>query len=695
MLKSFNRRALLQGASAGAFAIAFAGAPAFRSDAAAAVGKPVIGTWGFDLDGMDKAVAPGDDFFRHVGGTWMKNTKIPDDRSRWGSFNMLAAKSEEDVRDVIETAAKGRPAKGSVARKTVDYFESYNNVAGINAKGLEPAKADLARIAALQTHEDIVRLWSSKDFRASLPVGMGVSLDAKRPDVYIISIGQSGLGMPDRDYYLKEDEKSSGIRTKYKSYVDKLLTLAGVQGGADRAGAILALETKIATQHWPRDKSRNRDLTYNPKTRAELQAFAPAFPWQVALDTFGAPQQDFFIVAQLDAVQGLAKLFRETPVEQWRDYMTFHYLNTFSDVLPSSFDEASFEFNDKTVTGQLQQRDRWKRAVSVMSGTPFNAPMGEAVGQLYVRKYFTPRAKQEMGKLVENLRVAYKERIRKLPWMSEETKLQALTKLEKINVKIGYPDKWRDYADLEIAAGDAFGNRKRELAFNRERDLRRLAGRANRNEWNMAPQTVNAYYSSVWNEIVFPAAILQAPFFDVNADPALNYGGIGAVIGHEMGHGFDDQGSKSDGDGILRKWWNEEDERRFKLLGDKLAEQYSKFEVLPGLFLNGRLSLGENIGDLGGLNVALEAYKVSLTGKDAPVIDGFTSIQRFFLGFGQIWRTIMREEALRNQVMTGPHSPAEYRANGTVRNMDEWYAAFNVGEAAKLYLPPDQRVRIW
>jgi len=695
MLKPLNRRALLQGASAGAVAITLAGAPAFRSSAAAAVGKPVIGTWGFDLDAMDKAVVPGDDFFRHVGGTWMKNTQIPDDRSRWGSFNILAAKSEDDVRDVIETAAKAKPAKGTVARKVVDYFESYNNVANINAKGLEPAKADLSSIAALRTHEDVVRLWASKDFRASLPVGMGVTLDAKRPSVYIVAIGQSGLGMPDRDYYLKEDEKFSGIRSKYKSYVETLLSLAGVQGGAERAEAILGLETKIATLHWPRDKSRNRDLTYNPKTRAELQAFAPAFPWQVALDTFGAPQQDFFIVAQLDAVEGLAKLFRETSVEQWRDYLTFHYLNNYADVLPASFDDASFDFNGKTVTGQPQQRDRWKRAVSAMSGTPFNAPMGEAVGQLYVRKYFTPRAKQEMGKLVENLRTAYKERIRKLPWMSEETKVLALTKLEKINVKIGYPDKWRDYAGLEIIAGDAFGNRKRELAFNRERDLRRLASGANRNEWNMAPQTVNAYYSSVWNEIVFPAAILQAPFFDVNADPAVNYGGIGAVIGHEMGHGFDDQGSKSDGDGVLRKWWNEEDERKFKLLGDSLANQYSKFEALPGLFVNGRLTLGENIGDLGGLNVSLEAYKISLAGKDAPVVDGFTGIQRFFLGFGQIWRQLIRDEALRNQVVSDPHSPGEFRANGTVRNMDEWYAAFSVGESAKLYLPPDQRVRIW
>jgi predicted metalloendopeptidase len=366
-----------------------------------------------------------------------------------------------------------------------------------------------------------------------------------------------------------------------------------------------------------------------------------------------------------------------------------------ADVLPRAFDDASFDFNGRTVTGQPQQRDRWRRAVLVMSGTPFNAPMGEAVGQLYVKRNFSPQAKAAMSQLVENLRAAYKVRISKLPWMSEETKQAALKKLEKINVKIGYPNKWRDYASLDIVAGDVFGNRKRETAFQRARDVARLSKPADRSEWGMAPQTVNAYYSSTWNEIVFPAAILQPPFFDLNADPAVNYGGIGAVIGHEMGHGFDDQGSKSDGDGVFRKWWNADDESRFKVLGDKLAEQYSKFEALPNLYVNGRLTLGENIGDLGGLNVALEAYKISLNGKEPPPIDGFTSTQRFFLGFGQIWRQLIRDEALRSQVVSDSHSPGEFRANGTVRNMDEWYDAFGVKDGAKLYLEPEERVRIW
>ncbi|MDZ4741662.1 MAG: M13 family metallopeptidase [Alphaproteobacteria bacterium] len=690
---NLNRRAFFMGAAA--VTLAGVGAGVWQVAARAATGKPAIGTWGFDPAVMDRTVNPGDDFFRFGGGTWMKTTQIPADRSRWGSFNMLAAQSEDDVRGAIEMAANGPMPAGSVARKAVDYFRSFNDMAAIEAKGLEPAKADLARIAAVQTHEDVVRLAAERDFRASLPIAMGVSLDAKRPDVYIVSVSQSGLGMPDRDYYLKDDAKFAGTRAKYRVYVETMLRLANYPDAVAGADAVLGIERLIAEQHWPRDKSRNRDLTYNPKGRADLIGAAPEFPWDVALESFGAPAQDFFIVAQVDAVRALAKLFRGTKIETWRAYLTFHYLNTAAELLPRAFDDAAFEFNGLTVTGQLKQRDRWRRAVTAMSGSPFNAPMGEAVGQLYVRKSFSPQAKAAVGQLVENLRAAYKERIAKLSWMSEETKIAALRKLEKINVKIGYPGNWRDYAELEIKAGDAFGNRRREQAFNRARDIRRLGGRANRAEWNMAPQTVNAYYSSTWNEIVFPAAILQPPFFDLNADAAVNYGGIGAVIGHEMGHGFDDQGSKSDENGVFRKWWNADDERRFKELGDRLADQYSKFEALPGLFVNGRLTLGENIGDLGGLNVALEAYKISLGSKEPAVIDGFTGIQRFFLGFAQIWRQLIREEALRNQVVSDSHSPGEFRANGTVRNMDEWYEAFGVQAGAKLFVAPEQRVRIW
>jgi putative endopeptidase len=696
MSMQLNRRAMLMGA-AGAASLAALGLTegVFQQAARAAVGKSAIGTWGFDIAAMDRAIDPGDDFFRHTGGTWMKTNQIPGDRSRWGSFDILGAKSEDDVRAAIEGAAKASPRAGSPERKAVDYYQSYLDQAAIDAKGLDPVKADLAAVAAAQTHEDIVKLAAAPAFRANLPVGMVVALDAKRPNVYIVAVGQAGLGMPDRDYYLKDDAKFADARAKYRVYVETMLKLAAYPDAAPSADAIAAVERQIAELQWPREKSRNRDLTYNAKNRAELAAFAPDFPWEAGLGAFGAPAHNEFIVVQLDAVQGLARLFRATPVATWRAYLTFHYLNANADILPKAFDDAAFDFNGRTVTGQPEQRERWKRAVSQMSGTPFNAAMGEAVGQLYVKRNFTPQAKAAMRDLVENLRAAYKVRIAKLPWMTDETKKAALRKLETINVKIGYPDKWRDYAPLEIKPGDAFGNRQRENVFQRTRDVGRLAKGANRADWNMAPQTVNAYYNSVWNEIVFPAAILQPPFFDLNADPAVNYGGIGAVIGHEMGHGFDDQGSKSDENGVLRKWWSAEDERRFKELGDKLADQYSKFEALPGLNVNGRLTLGENIGDLGGLNVALEAYKISLKGKDAPVIDGFTGVQRFFLGFGQVWRQLIREDALRNRIVSDSHSPGEFRANGTVRNMDAWYEAFGVKATSKLYLPPDQRVRIW
>ena len=694
MTNPLNRLSILLGA-AGVAALAVLGLSLRQPVARAADGKAAIGAWGVDLTAMDRSIAPGDDFFRHTGGTWMKNTQIPPDRSRWGSFNLLAAKSETDVRAVLEDAAKAPLTPGSAERKAVDYFRSYIDTAALDAKGLAPAKDDLARIAAARTHEDVIELAEAAHSRVNLPIGLGVTLDAKRPDVYIVAVVQSGLGMPDRDYYLKDDAKFAAIRAKYRDYVETILKLAVYPEAAATADAIVAVEREIAQLHWPREKSRDRDLTYNPRSRRDLMAFAPEFPWEAGLQSFGAPAQDLFIVAQLDAVRDLAKLFRDTPVATWRAYLTFHYLDAMADVLPKEFDDAAFAFHGRTVTGQPQQRDRWKRAVSAMSGTPYNAAMGEAVGQLYVRRHFSPESKAAMRRLVENLRSAFRVRIAQLPWMTDETRKAALRKLEKINVKIGYPDKWRDYSTLDIKPGDAFGNRRRENAFNRARDLMRLAKGAERLDWNMAPQTVNAYYNSVWNEIVFPAAILQPPFFDLAADSAVNYGGIGAVIGHEIGHGFDDQGSKSDENGVLRKWWNAEDERRFKELGNRLADQYSKFEALPGLYVNGRLTLGENIGDLGGLNIALEAYKISLGGKKAPVIDNYTGVQRFFLGFAQIWRQLIRDEALRNQVVSDPHSPGEFRANGTVRNMDEWYEAFAVQAGAKLYLPSDQRTRIW
>ena len=696
---SIRRRSwLLSTIATGALALTGACTSSFHSPMTrATAGKPALGTWGVDLATFDRAVNPGDDFFRYVNGTWLEKTSIPADRIRWGVFDALAEKSVDDVRAAIEATASETPAAGTVGRKVVDYDRAYVDTATIDRRGIEPARADLARISAIATHEDFARVAYAPGFRAQVPVALNVSLDAKRPDAYILMVSQSGLGMPDREFYLKSDPRSLETRAQYLAYIERVLSLSGeaAADSATEAAAILALETRIAELHWPREKSRNRDLTYNPKTRATLAAMAPQFPWAAALEGFDAPKQDAFIVAQADAIEALATLFVATPIATLRPYLRFHFVNSLADVLPSDFDNASFEFNDRVLLGQASKRDRARRSITAMSGRTFQAPMGEAVGQLYVKREFRPEAKVAMAKLVENLREAYRVRIARLPWMTEETRRAAQRKLDTLRVKIGYPDRWRDYSTMEVRAGDAYGNRRREQAFNHRRDLARLSQAADRGEWAMTPHTINAYYNSLWNEVVFPAAVLQSPFFDADSDPAVNYGAIGAVIGHEMGHAFDDQGAKSDEHGILRSWWNARDEANFKALGDKLADQYSKFEALPGAFVNGRLTLGENIGDLGGLNVALEAYRMSLGGKEPPVLDGFGGTQRFFLGFGQVWRTKTRDETTRNRLVSDSHSPAEFRVNGTVRNMDEWYAAFAVKPSAKLYLEPNERVRVW
>ena len=661
----------------------------------AATNNPSYGSWGFDIAAMDKSVKPGDDFFRHTGGTWMKNTPIPADRSRWGSFNMLAAKSEEDVKKLVEDVARGSNRPGSIEQKVADFYNSYLDTAKIDQLGLKPFEADLAAIAAIKTHEDFARVIGSPGMPANSPIGLFIGLDEKNPDRYALNVVQAGLGMPDRDYYLKADAKFAETRAAYKAYVAQILGMVNYANATGAADAIMALETKIAEIHWPIEKLRDRDANYNAKNRASLKAFAPEFPWDEILTAGGLGAQDHFIVGSPEAVANLAKLFRETPVETWRAYQTFHYVNAQADIMPTAFDDASFAFNGKTLTGQPQKRDRWKRATIALSGAAFLAPMGEAVGQIYVKKHFTPQAKAEMKKLVDNLLQAYRERIQTLEWMSPETRQVAMRKAQTVRVKIGYPDRWRDYSNLEIKSGDAYGNRKRAGVWDYNRQVARINQKTDKDEWGMAPQTVNAYYNPVWNEIVFPAAILQAPFFDVKADAAVNYGAIGGVIGHEMGHGYDDQGAKSDENGVLRSWWKKEDEDRFAVKVKALASQYSQFEPLPGVKVNGDFTSGENIGDLGGVAVGLHAYKLSLKGKPAPVLDGFTPEQRFFLGWCQVWRSNIREAALRNQVTADVHSPAEYRCTGVVRTVDEWYTAFDVKPGDKLYLKPEDRVRIW
>ena len=691
-MPKLNRRLMLAGAG---FAVAAAAFAYTLGPAAIAAGRSEIGTWGFDLGAMDRSIKPGDDFFRYAGGTWMKNTKIPADRTRWGSFNILGAKSEEDVKNVIEQVAAQPQRPGSVEQKVADYYRSYMDTRAIDAAGLKPFEGDLARINGLKTYEDVAALAADPGFASNSPIGWGITIDQKNPDRYAFVIGQGGLGLPDRDYYLKPDQKFAETRAAYRAYIEKMLGLANYPNAKAAADAIMAVEMKIAEIQWPIERQRDREANYNPKNRAELKAFVSDFPWDAALASAGVSNQDFFVVGQPTAVVALGKLFKATPIETWKSYLTFHYLNANADVMPTVFDDASFEFNGKVLTGQQVKRDRWKRAATVMSGNPFAVPMSEAVGQIYVRQHFSPEAKAQVRQIVDNLLASYRTRIENLEWMSPETRKVAMLKAQTASIKIGYPDKWRDYTNLEIKPGDAYGNRVRSAVWDWKRQTVRLGGRTDRAEWGMGPQTVNAYYNAQWNEIVFPAAILQPPFFDPNADPAVNYGAIGGVIGHEMGHGYDDQGAKSDERGVLRTWWRKDDEDRFNVKVKALAAQYSAFEPLPGLHVNGNFTSGENIGDLGGLTVAHDAYMRSLGGRAAPVLDGFTGEQRFFFGWAQVWRSIIRDDMLRVIVTSDVHSPAEYRCNGVVRNIDAWYDAFGIKPGDKLYLPPEQRVKIW
>jgi putative endopeptidase len=652
-----------------------------------------IGPWGFDLTGKDTSVRPGNDFFRYSGGNWLATQQLPSDKTRFGTFDILADRAEADTREIIEDLAQTPSTAGTPERKVGDFYNAYLDTAAIERRGLAPLAPGLGAIRAARSHADIAALIARPDLPLNGPLGAGVSIDQKNPDRYVVTVTHAGLGLPEREYYLRDDEQFRQIRTQYRDHIARLLQLGGIARGKSAqstADRIVALETEIAQRHWPIAQRRERDQTYNLRTRAELIELLDGYPVEAWLEAAGLGNAPEFIVRELSAMQPLAQLFAATPVKVWREYLSYHYLRSTAPVLPPALDAEVFGFYGRTLNGQPEQRPRWKRAVDAVNGT-----LGEAVGQVYVQRHFPPASKRQMLELVENVRKAYAQRIRALPWMTDETKQVALEKLAAFRPKIGYPDKWRDYSKLEVRADDAFGNLQRAAVFEWQHDLERLGRATDRDEWFMTPQTVNAYYNPVFNEIVFPAAILQPPFFDPAADPAVNYGGIGGVIGHEMGHGFDDQGSKSDARGVLRTWWNARDEQAFKALGDRLVEQYAQFEPLHGLRLNGRLSLGENIGDLGGLSVALEAYRLSLGGQPAAVLDGLTGEQRFFHGWAQVWRTLFREQRLRNQIMTGPHSPAEFRVNGVVRNIDAWYEAFGVQPGDRLYLPPEQRVRIW
>lgn len=642
--------------------------------------------FGVDLAAIDESVRPGDDFYRYVNGRWLAEVKIPEDRSSYGVFSDLADRAETRVKALLETA-KSAPAQSN-ARKAADFYAAFLDTAAIEEKGLRPLGPDLARIEAIKTPRDLMAAFGRDDWRVAAPFALTVDIDAKRPDRYAAYLGQSGLGMPARAYYF--DPKFEAQRTRYRAYIEALLTLSGRDDAAEAADAVYALEEKIAAAQWEPEKRRNRDLTYNPKSRAALKAFAPEVDWDAYLDAAGLGATTNLIVREDEAVQKLAALVAAEPLDAWRAYLEFHLLDANAEVLPAAFGAAKFEFAEKTLKGAPHPSSLGKRAIAATVDA-----MGDAVGHLYADAYFTPQSKAAIIRIVADIRAAFAERLDTLSWMSAETKDEAKRKLDLLTAKIGAPETWRDYSALTVARDDAFGNAAHAAEFEQRRRLARLDEAVDRSEWTYAPETINAGYIPALNEIIFPAAILEPPLFDPHADPAVNYGAIGAVIGHELGHAFDDQGRKSDGAGVLRNWWANADDAAFSRLALKLGAQYDAYEPLPGVALNSALTIGENIGDLGGVEVAYRAYRRSLHGKEAPVIDGLTGDQRFFLAWAQIWRRAVREAQLRNQIATNVHPPAEFRVNGVVRNIDAWYRAFDVKPGDALYLRPEDRVEIW
>ncbi len=657
---------------------------------------PTFGNWGVDLTSMDKSVKPGDDFFMYVNGNWVKTAVIPPDRTRTGSFDDLVLLSEKRMGELVAgIEAKPVAQLSDEEKKLRDLYDAYTDTAAIEAAGLKPVKKDLAYFASLKTRDDVARAMGSQGRGTMSIFGTRIAPDAKNPGIYVMNVGQAGLGMPDRDYYLRDDKTLAAARDAYRAHIAAMLGLAGAKDAAMRADAVFAFETEIAKAQWPAADRRDANKTYNPMTVAQLTAFAPGFDWAAFFDAEGLSAQGphgdrIVVVRENTAFPAMASAFAAAPMSVLRDYLTVHYLDNMSAYLPKAFDDAYFDFYGKTLNGTAAQLPRDIRAVHLL-----DQRLGHPLGKLYVAKYFPPESKAKVEALVGNILKAYDADIRSLTWMTAATREKALDKLHLFTPHVGYPDKWRDYSGLEIKRDDLIGDIERSDMFEWRYRLDRIDQPVDRGEWNMTPPTINAYYTPTFNAIFFPAAILQPPFFDPNADDAVNYGGIGAVIGHEISHGFDDQGSKYDGSGMLRSWWTDEDLKNFEARTSALGKQYDGYEPLPGFFVNGKLTMGENIADLAGISISYKAYHIALGGKEAPVLDGYTGDQRFFLSYGQIWRGIYRDGAMRVQVLSNPHSPPQFRADGATRNVDAWYAAFDVKPGDKYYLPPDQRVHMW
>lgn len=660
----------------------------------AAVAIPAALASGIDQGYADQAVRVQDDFYRHVNGTWLKTTEIPADKSGWGAFAELRDSTLPQLRVIIESAAKDPKRKaGSEAQKIGDLYASFMDEKKLDALGLKPLAADFARIAGLKSKQQIPALIAHFNrVGATAPYDFAIHQDAKDATRYIVDLTQSGLGLPDRDYYLKDDDaKLKDARAKYAAHIEKMLRMAGDKAAAASARDIVALETALAQVQWTKVANRDPVKTYNKVELHKLDALAPGYDWTSYLKAAGIDGKvRYVIVSQPSYLTGFGKVLQETSLATWKTYFRWHVLSSHATYLSTAYAHENFAFYGTVLRGIPQQEPRWKRAIRLEERA-----IGEGLGKLYVAQHFPPANKARMEKLVGNLLEAYRQSIDTLDWMSPATKKEAQAKLATFMPKIGYPSKWRDYSTLAIKSDDLIGNVRRANVFEYQRNVDKLGKPIDREEWGMTPQTVNAYYNPELNEIVFPAAILQPPFFNAAADDAVNYGGIGAVIGHEISHGFDDQGAQYDGLGNLRDWWSKEDHEKFAAKTALLIKQYSAYSPLPGYQVNGELTLGENIADNAGLAIAYKAYKLSLAGKEAPVIDGFTGDQRFFIGFGQVWRGKLRDQEMIVRVKTDPHSPPEFRGNGTLKNQPGFYSTFGVKEGDKMYLPPEQRVTIW
>jgi endothelin-converting enzyme/putative endopeptidase len=650
-----------------------------------------IGAWGIDLSARDTEIHPGDDFDRYANGEWFDEYEIPADLPRFGVFVELGLAAEEDVRAIVEELGAAPSADGSLEQKVGDFYASWMDTPLLDQLGPAPLEPGLNRIRSLADKAALKEAFA--DLHLIAPFSIGIIPDPADTTRYIAFVEQSGLGMPDRDYYLNEDERFAEYRAAYRRYIATVLRLAGIDAAESRADAIVDLEHRLAEVHWSREESRDIQKIYNPMAPGELAALAPELPWSGIFDTLGLGAVETFVVAQPSAIDAAAAIVEATSLDVLKDYLAFHYIRGAAPFLSNDFDSANFEFYSRTLQGNEEQRERWKRGVQQV-----NNGLGEAIGQIYVERHFPAAAEEGMHVLIDNLVGAMEERLRQNDWMDEATREQALIKLSTFEPRIGYPSKWTDYSALRIRADALLENMFAIREFTWQQDVERLAGPVDRELWDMSPQTVNAYYNPLLNQITFPAAILQPPFFDPDADPAVNYGAIGAVIGHEIGHGFDDQGRRFDEHGRIRDWWSAAADERFSVRAQQLRGQYDTYEPLPDMFINGQLTMGENIGDLGGLQMAYAAYHRYLDATSdgvAPVLDGLSGDQRFFLAWAQVWRSKAREDFTRAQLVSDPHSPPRYRINGVVRNLDAWYDAFAVNEDHALYLPPEQRVRIW